>query len=131
MIRDQKSSMRILEHQVLEARRLHEKSVATLESQKIVVAAFLDEGRRKAIMDDAYLLESRGVHVLDKISGAESLEEIESILEKSALSEPKSFSEEGAEIRQVHPEKDHIHSVFSTGLDEDDGMFKVAQGENT
>lgn len=123
MIRTHHSSMRIIQHQAQESLRLHKKSIESLLNQKKVVMEFSDEGKRKQIMETAYLLESEGHHVLEKISEAESLEEIESILNQSALSGPQEFLEIEDNFSKVPISEKEENSIFKTDIEHDDLFF--------
>jgi hypothetical protein len=84
LISKHRSTMRIIQSQAQEALRLQERSIEALVQQRRIVETFLDEDKRRAILQRAYELEALGIPVLDKIAAAETLDDIEAILEQAA-----------------------------------------------
>lgn len=109
IIQRHEATIRILKSQAQEAVRLHEKSIQAIMEQKEIVAGFIDEARRKETMAEAYDIEAQGIPVLDDLSNAKTLEEIDEIIrvgrEKLSLksldtgsASPKSDIQEGLDI---------------------------------
>lgn len=84
LISKHRSIIRIIEAQAREAIRLQERSIEALMQQRRIVETFLDEDKRRAILQRAYDLEALGVPVLERISAAETLDEIEGILDQAS-----------------------------------------------
>lgn len=124
------STMRIIETQAREAKRLHLKSIESLHRQKKMVEEFLDEDRRKSVMEQAYVLESQGIPVLDRISSAESIAEIEAILREHT---PENWKEslrsppQGPKISSAEDGNDS--DLFSGGFDDSSTIFYDNQGD--
>jgi hypothetical protein len=117
--------MRIIQSQAREALRLHEKSIEALHAQRHMVEAFLDEDDRRSLMRSACDLEARGIPVLDKISSAQNLQEIESIMSDAKQKIAGKSLQTSMERTKVQDEG--LSDIFEDGLD--DSIFR--EGDDT
>lgn len=130
IIQKHTSTMRIIETQAREANRLHAKSIESLKRQKMIVEEFLDEDRRRSVMEQAYTLEAQGIPVLDRIAAAESIDQIEKILLEHA---PESWREslrsepQGPKISSADNGLDS--DLFAGGFDDTSSMFDHNKGD--
>jgi hypothetical protein len=122
MILRHQASMRILKAQVEEATRLHQKTIEALNGQKEIVSSFLNENKRKEIMEEAFELESSGIAVLDNISLASSMSEIEGILSLAKTQKIKKNLEEKEEIPTSLTDIDSFN-IFNEMDDDIDDIF--------
>lgn len=124
--------MRIIEAQAREAMRLHHKSIQALQDQRSIVEAFVDEDRRRSVMDRAYALEAAGVSVLDRIALADTPEQIDALLseaEDEAARLPLRTPPIGNNIATNEPEHEADTDLFADGLDDTTDPLFATKGE--
>jgi hypothetical protein len=93
--------------------------------QRRIVETFLDEDKRRAILQRAYDLEALGVPVLERISAAETLDEIEGILDQASCgTSSKDLQKSSGEPNILDQD---VADLF--GMDITDGLFE--KGEDT
>jgi len=130
MIRRHHATIKIIEAQAREAQRLHTKSIEALHHQKKIVEAFLDEDKRKSVMEQAYALESQGIPVLDRIASANSLGEIEEILQTHATkTDPDSLRTPPDGPKIFTPGESGV-DLFNTGFDDTLDLFDHNPGDD-
>jgi hypothetical protein len=112
--------MRIIQSQAREALRLQERSIEALLQQRRIVETFLDEDKRRAILQRAYELEALGIPVLDKIATAETLDDIEAILDQAS----DEGSESGLQNRPLQPNILEQDAPDLFGSDITDNLFE-------
>ena len=130
MIQRHQATIRIIQAQTQEAIRFHGKTIEALQGHKKIAEAFLDEEKRKSIMERAYSIEAKGIPVLDRISQALSIGEIEKILDEY-MTPP---SEQSLRLPLPGPKiealEDNPSDLFAAGLDDDLSLFDPPQGES-
>ena len=133
LIARHQATMRIIEAQAREAMRLHQKTIQALQDQRAIVEAFLDEDRRRSVMDRAYALEVAGIPVLDRIALADTPDDIETLLseaEQEAALLPLRTPPIGNNIASNEPENaTEDNDLFAEGLDDSNDPLFIDKGE--
>lgn len=125
LVAKHKSTMRIIQAQAREALRLQERNIVALLEQRKIVETFLDEDKRRAILQRAYELEALGIPILDRIASAETLAEIEDIMQQAGEEVVPSDLQNDLYKPNIPAEEDT--DLFT--LDIDDNLFEKGDEE--
>lgn len=122
MIERNEARIKIIEMQAKEAVRLQTKNIEALRQQKKMVESFLEESERKQLLEEAFELETSGVSVLDKISEASSIEEIEKIIQLAKEESARKNLEDDSSGTNFE-DSSNVLDIFEDLGDEVDDIF--------
>lgn len=122
MIERNEARIKIIEMQAREAVRLQTKNIEALKQQKKMVETFLGEGERKQLLEEAFELETSGVPVLDRISEASTIGEIEKIIEQAREDFARKNLENGSSDTNSE-DSSNVLDIFEDLGDEVDDIF--------